>query len=107
MITKLSPALVMAALVITLAGSFNVRAKTSPEKMQGVITGVNAQKNEVMVKTSDNKEHTFMLNSSTELMNNGKKAKLSNLKEGETANITVENGKTTDLDAMNAKNKKS
>ncbi|MBI3466646.1 MAG: hypothetical protein HY000_26835 [Planctomycetes bacterium] len=90
----------MSLVVLVLLAGF-VFAAT----LEGTIKKVDANNSTVVVTGKDNKDATITVNKDAKVTLDGKAAKLSDLKEGQSAKVTHDNNKATAVDATSAAKK--
>jgi Cu/Ag efflux protein CusF len=75
-------------------------SEDTPQLIDATILQVDTAGNSVMVETPDKRQGTLTVDSQTKITVSGKKAKLSDLKEGQQAKIAFnKNGKALSIDA--------
>jgi hypothetical protein len=88
---------VLSLVVLVLAGGFTFAAT-----LEGTIKKVDGDKGTLVVTDKDKKEVTVTVNKDAKVTLDGKAAKLSDLKEGQTAKITHEDNKASAVEAKSA-----
>ncbi len=73
--------------------------------LEGTIKKVDSDKNTIVVKAKGDKEVTVTVNKDAKVTLDGKDAKLTDLKEGQTVKITHEDNKASAVEAKKAKGK--
>ncbi len=104
----LVPLLALAAMLSLRMTSFSVQepssdpgaAQEAPQVVSATITQVDTASNSVTVETTDKRHGTLKVDSETKITIDGKKAKLSDLKQGLQAKIAFNRqGKALSIDA--------
>jgi hypothetical protein len=91
----------VASLVVLMLVAGFVFAAT----LEGTVKKVDADKSTVVVTGKDKKDVTVTVNKDAKITPNGKKAKLADLKEGQTVKVTHEDNKASEVEAKSAKEK--
>ena len=94
MFTKILTGLVVIVAVVALASQSGAEEKSH----QGTV--VSAAEGKLVMADKDGKnEHTHMIAATTNVTLNGKAAKITDLKKGDTVKVTVDSGKVTTVAA--------
>ncbi|HXG09666.1 MAG TPA: hypothetical protein VNK04_07745 [Gemmataceae bacterium] len=91
---------VASLMVLVLVAGFVVAAT-----LEGTIKKVDSNKSTVVVTGKDKKDVTVTVNKDAKITLDGKKAKLADLKEGQTVKVTHEDNKASELEVKSATGK--